>query len=205
MNVLHGAAGGAILVVLATGCGGTPGKDGGGAPLLDPAHARGWKHVGDGGFRIEGGVATTWGGRGVLYYAEREFADFALTLEFMQESQGADSGVFVRFPDPRGDPAVPPEKGYQVEIGPVTNGTNQGMAALDNVAAPIDDVPARPAGQWNALEVRCAGQSYTVILNGRTVTTYTGDRALRGHIGLQNHDGGSIVHFRNVRVQELGP
>jgi hypothetical protein len=193
------------IALLAAGCGGPDAKDAAGIDLLDADHAGGWKHIGGGGFKIEGGQAATYGGRGVLYFAARPFADFLLTLEFMQESQEADSGVFVRFPDPGGDPAVPAEKGYQVEIGPVLNGTNQGLGAIDNVATPINDVPARPAGQWNTLQVRCVGQSYAVSLNGRTVTRHTGDRSLRGYVGLQNHDGGSIVHFRNIRIRELGP
>ena len=83
--------------------------------------------------------------------------------------------------------------------------SNQGMCAIDNFAAPAGDVPARPPGKWNDLEIKAIGQQYSVRLNGRHVTTFTGSRALSGYIGLQNHDPTSVVHFRDIRVVELEP
>ena len=35
------------------------------------------------------------------------------------------------------------------------------------------------------------------------MNTFTGARNLAGYIGLQNHDAGSHVHFRYVRIKEL--
>jgi hypothetical protein len=37
-------------------------------------------------------------------------------------------------------------------------------------------------------------------LNGRQVTSFQGDRGLSGYIGLQNHDDGSNVQYRDVWV-----
>lgn len=217
----RGAAGAALLIWLAAascGCNLGGGRPGGervsafdlarqlrsleGILLLGPGQAAGWVHVGGGGFTIADGVATSHGGRGVLAYVARPFADFVLTLQFRQESSKADSGVYVRFPGLAGD-ADRANEGYQVEIGPVMNGSNQGLAAIDNFATPIDDVPVRPLGQWNDLAIACVGQQYAVRLNGKLVTTFTGDRAVSGYVGLQNHDPTSIVHFRNVRVVPL--
>lgn len=174
------------------------------AVLLGPGQTAGWAHLGGGGFTIADGVATSRGGRGVLAYLARPFADFVLTLQFRQESFKADSGVYVRFPNPQDD-ADRANEGYQVEIGPVMNGSNQGLAAIDNFATPIADVPVRPLGQWNDLAIACVGQQYAVRLNGKLVTTFTGDRALSGYVGLQNHDPTSIVHFRTVRAVVLKP
>ena len=170
--------------------------------LLNGNNLDGWEHVGGGGFRIQDGVATTYGGRGALVYRRGIFGDFVLRLEFKQDREGADSGVFVRFPDPDGDAGIPASKGYQVEIYKVMPGSNQGTGAIDNVAAPSAPVPVRPPGKWNRLEVTCRGQTYLVRINGKLVTRHTGDRALSGLIGLQNHDPASTVHFRNVRVRE---
>lgn len=143
--------------------------------LLGPGRETGWEHIGGGGFKIENGVATSHGGRGVL----------------------------VRFPDPGDNGDAPAATGYQVEIYKVINDSNQGMGAIDNFAKPIDNVPAKPAGEWNTFEITCRGQRYRVELNGEQVTTFKGDRALEGYIGLQNHDPESIVQFRNVRIAEL--
>jgi hypothetical protein len=47
------------------------------------------------------------------------------------------------------------------------------------------------------------GQQYTVRLNGTLVNEFTGNRALAGYIGLQNHHPGSRVVFRNIRARML--
>jgi hypothetical protein len=47
------------------------------------------------------------------------------------------------------------------------------------------------------------GHQYRVEVNGRLASTWLGDRNLRGHIGLQNHDEGSRVRYRTVVLGEL--
>jgi len=69
-------------------------------------------------------------------------------------------------------------------------------------AAP-SEVASNPVGEWNSYEIHAVGQSYTVILNGVQVTTFTGSRSTKGYVGLQNHDDTSTVTFRNVRIMEL--
>ena len=172
--------------------------------LLGPENAKAWKHLGGGGFKIKDGVATSHGGKGVLVYEAKPFADFILVVEFKQDKADADSGVLVRFPDPKGDANAPATLGYQVEIFKVIEDSNQGMAAIDNCAKPVNNVPAKKPGEWNQFEITCIGQHYLVRLNGVLTTVFHGDRALKGYIGLQNHDPKSIVHFRNVRILELG-
>jgi len=177
-----------------------------GIVLLGPQNEQDWVHIGGGGFKFADGVVTSFGGRGVLVYTQSAFGDFRLKLEFKQETLEADSGVFVRLPYPHGDKWLDDAPNwYQVELGPVMNGSNQGMAAIDNLATPIDDVPVKPAGRWNDMEVSCIGREYNIYLNGQLVTTFTGDGARRGYIGLQNHDKTSIVHFRNIHVVEVQP
>lgn len=171
--------------------------------LLGAGQTEGWTHVGDGGFDVDPltGVVTSHGGTGALVYIERPFADFTLHVQFKQNNHECDSGVFVRSPFPEGE-YQPMREGYQIEIGPVRNDSKQGMAAIDNIAAPINNVPLKPAGQWNDLKITCIGQHYTIALNGVPTTSYTGDIADEGYIGLQNHDPGSIVQFRDLRIRE---
>ena len=174
--------------------------------LLGPQNEQGWVHVGEGGFNFADGVVTSYGGHGVLVYTKRAFSDFRLKLEFKQDTLKADSGVFLRIPYPKGEEWLHGARNwYQVELGPVMNGSNQGMAAIDNLAVPIDDVPVKPAGQWNDMEVSCIGRDYKVYLNGQLVTTFTGDDRSKGYIGVQNHDKTSIAHFRNIRVVQVQP
>lgn len=174
--------------------------------LLGPQSQQGWVHIGEGGFNFTDGVVTSYGGHGILVYTKRAFSDFRVKLEFKQDTLKADSGIFLRIPYPKGqDWLHGASSWYQVELGPVMNNSNQGMAAIDNLAVPIDNVPAKPAGQWNDMEVSCIGRDYKVYLNGQLATTFTGDDRSKGYIGVQNHDKTSIVHFRNIRVVQVKP
>ena len=69
-----------------------------------------------------------------------------------------------------------------------------------------DAAASRPVGQWNHYRIRASGNDYAVFLNGVQVNRFTStdsSRGLEGHIGLQNHDPGSEVQFRDIVVREL--
>jgi hypothetical protein len=139
---------------------------------------------------------------GLLWYAARQFRDFVLTVEWRASKPGDNSGVFVRFPDPRGDPWDAVDRGYEVQILDDAPEADRRTGAIYRFAGP-DVLLSRPAGQWNRLEVRVEGQDYLVTVNDQEATRFRGDRSDVGHIGLQNHDDDSRVQFRLVRVREL--
>ncbi len=62
-----------------------------------------WQAVGQCAFALVDGaiVAQPSGGLGLLYYARRAFGDFTLRLQFRISRLDDNSGVFVRFRDPR--------------------------------------------------------------------------------------------------------
>ncbi len=172
-------------------------------PLFDATvGARGWKQAGPGRFEVADGVATPVGGMG-LWYFDEVFEDFVLRLEFRQNAVHANSGVFVRFPRVNGDPWLPVNEGYEIQIqGDEPSKHNTG--AVYTFKAP-SKVTLKTPGEWNAMEIRCEGQTYAVWLNGERINEYVGDRATKGMIGLQNHQDwkNSVVCFRNVRIKEL--
>jgi type 1 glutamine amidotransferase len=159
----------------------------------------GWKQAGPGGFKLDNGVATAYGGMGLWYYAPTLYKDFVLRLQYRQAKPSANSGVFVRFPRVDGDPTIPVNEGYEIQIysdHPSKNSTG----AIYSFHVPTA-VPQKPAGEWNDLEIKAVGTQYTVALNGKVINTYTGERSREGLVGLQNH--GDEVSFRNVRIKEL--
>jgi hypothetical protein len=171
------------------------------AALLEADATAGWKQAGPGGFEVKDGVAVPRGGMGLWYYEKQAFENFILKLEFRQEKISSNSGVFVRFPRVDGDPWVPVKEGYEIQIAG-DKPSKHSTGAVYDFQGPTE-VPLRPAGQWNQYEIAAVGQHYTVRLNGRLVNRFKGERALKGMIGLQNHDDKSIVAFRNVRIREL--
>ena len=180
-----------------------PAGEAGFIPLLDEAHLRDWVQCGPGSFRMKDGVATGIGGMGLWYYRGRQFGDFVLRGEYLKEP-GADSGVFVRFPDPGADPWVAVKQGHEMEIG--EDKPDKGSTASIYPFQGPTHLPLKPAGEWNAYEIRCAGRTYEVCLNGRLVNRFTDatGRPLRGYIGLQNYPYEKPVHHRNVRIRSLG-
>jgi tetratricopeptide (TPR) repeat protein len=170
--------------------------------LFDGVDLRGWRMAGPGGFSVVGGGAIeSWGGMGLLWYAERAFADFVLQLEWMATSGDDNSGVFIRFPDPDDDPWVAVDQGYEIQIDDRPSSAWK-TGAIYDFSAPTTSA-AKPIKTWNLYEVRAVGHHYTVILNGRTVNSYEGNRRLAGYLGLQNHHDGSRVRFRNMRIKTL--
>ena len=173
--------------------------------LLTAEAMNDWKQCGPGRFIFDGGVATGDGGMGLWWYAGRPFTNFVLRGEFLQEQEIADSGVFVRFPDPGNDPWAAVNKGHEMEIGdPNPEKPTWRTGSIYPFHASIQ-ANTKPAGQWNRYEIVCRGHDYSVRMNGKLVNTWTDttQRSLSGYIGLQNYPDGKTVRHRSLRVKEL--
>lgn len=172
--------------------------------LYGGAGAAGWVQAGPGGFTEVEGTLRAEGGMGLLWYARRPFADFTLRLDWLATRVEDNSGVFVRFPDPEGDPWVAVRQGYEVQIHDAAPGS-QATGAIYRVKAPTA-IASKSPGEWNALEVTVTGRQYTVAINGIVVNSFASTdpaRGLSGHVGIQNHDDDSPVRFRDIRIKEL--
>jgi len=170
--------------------------------LFDGQDTEGWRQIGPGGFALQSdGSLLSEGGMGLLYYAERPFRDFVLELEYRTSSPGANSGIFVRFPEQTDDPWVPVEAGYEVQIDDPPDPMHRTGAIY--TFSPAARLASRPAGEWNQYRIEVRGQRYEIYLNGEKVNDFIGDRGREGYIGLQNHDDDSKVAFRNIRVTPL--
>jgi len=174
-------------------------------PLFSEAALKDWKQSGPGKFTISAGVATGEGDMGLWWYAGRQFTNFVLRGEFVQEQEIADSGVFLRFPDPGNDPWVAVKKGHEMEIGdPNPEKPTWRTGSMYPFHASVT-ANTKPIGQWNSYEIVCRGHDYSVRINGRVVNTWTDttQRTLSGFIGLQNYNDGKTVRHRNLRVKEV--
>jgi Domain of Unknown Function (DUF1080) len=190
----------------ATGGAETPG---GTVALWDGKSLAGWSQAGPGGFAVvdtpDGRVLESRGGLGLLWYAERSFTDYVLSLQWRTSSAGDNSGVFVGFPDPQGDPWSAVADGYEVQIYDGEGGDPQKSASIYDAQPPVA-ARSHPPGQWNDYEITVRGDTLTVELNGEVVNTFSAgdpERDLAGYVGLQNHGPGDRVQFRDVRLRAL--
>jgi hypothetical protein len=147
-------------------------------------------------------------------------------LEWLLTRYDDNSGVFLRFPDPNSKgynntAYVGVDFGFEVQIDNLGRGSSPAGKNVDKKfrttgavynedSQTLTPQPMKPLGEWNELEVRVQGQSYTVLLNGVQVTMFQNTQINRGvpgapnapsFIGLQSHTG--QVAFRNIRVKGL--
>ncbi|HEX7901036.1 MAG TPA: DUF1080 domain-containing protein [Planctomycetota bacterium] len=145
----------------------------------------GWKIDGDRIERVEK-AGTLW--------SKETFGDFALRLEF-KLPEGGNSGILFRSRN---------SVEHQVELladagRPVHSGSS---GSIFRRAIPTSNA-AKPAGEWNSLELEVRGRVASVTYNGTKVVdrAVIDDLPFRGPIGLQEH--GTDVAFRGVQVKRL--
>ncbi len=168
--------------------------------LFDGKTHDGWAQSGPGRFVVENGELVAEGGMGLLWFTERPFADFELSLEWNAPRREDNSGVFVRFPSPE-NPWTAVNAGYEIQICDAAP-PGQNTGSVYSFQEP-KSVPTKEPGQWNRMVLEVRGQTYRVKVNGVPVNEFEGTRALDGFLGLQNHDPQSRVRFRDVRARDL--
>lgn len=173
-------------------------------PLLDRDHTDGWRLCGAaGGANVSNGVLTINPAkvfRGFYWYAQRQFKDFTLLLDYKLTAKEGNSGIALRFPYPGNnhDIAENNKDHYHVDVSNDPDPL-QVTGAMMFVQAP-SSVPQKMYA-WNQMEVTVTGQQYVVKVNGKVVNDFTGDRSTSGFLGLQL--GRKGVQFTNIRIKDL--
>ncbi|MER6117366.1 ThuA domain-containing protein [Streptomyces sp. NPDC001743] len=174
------------------------GKVAGYRPLFDgtAASLADWRQAGPGKFSLQSdGTLRTSGGMGMLWYAGKELGDFSVRLRFRDVAPGtahANTGVFIRFPDPRTPLADRPAGscgtvgsartaqewlavycGQEIQIYDGSGGEAQKTGSVYNFKpVGLDKAGVTPKGQWNDYEIRAVGQHYTIIRNGEVINEF---------------------------------
>ncbi|HEX9466373.1 MAG TPA: DUF1080 domain-containing protein [Alphaproteobacteria bacterium] len=178
--------------------------------LLTP-ELTGWRMAGAGGFSPKEDWIESFGGPGILWYADQEFADFVLRVRWRLVDGHDNSGVFIRIPALANDiqPAI--DEGYEIQIDdrgvdPATETLDSPLhrtGAIYGLAPAIANASA-PVGIWNDFEIAAQGPSIEVTLNDVPVSRLEhGRRRSSGHIGLQAHHDGSRVQFQLCEIRVL--
>jgi hypothetical protein len=173
-------------------------------PIFNGRDLEGWKTVkpNDTSWSVRDGALVCSGQEGGYIYSVKRYGDLALRLEYKISPRG-NSGVFLRV----GDVNDFPGSGAEVQVldSYGREPTTQDAGAIYDLVAPTKNA-ARPAEEWNQLEVALGSGRLTVVMNGEKVIDvgldeYDKLRSLppAGHIGLQNHH--SPVAYRDIRVK----
>jgi choline dehydrogenase-like flavoprotein len=191
-----------------------------------------WRTVGAANFQalpglnpiIEAGLAGADSVLGLLYYQPKTFKNFILRLEWKAFTITANSGIFLRIPNPEG--VILNDTFYSACTEIQIDETGKNFQALripntvyggfrEKTGAVYTLAPATEAnskairprftaeGPWNCYEITVQDDQITVVLNGTKVASAKSAPPLlrEGYIALQCHT--DIVQFRNIRLKEL--
>ena len=130
-----------------------------------------------------------------------EWGDAAFHVEWrFTPVEGADkynSGVFART-------ATDLSVWHQAQVGR-KGGFLFGVTRVGGVVKRVAQEPAaarvRPAGEWNAYEIKAVGPSVSLWINGAVVNEFAGSTVARGFLGLEAE--GYRIEFRNLKVKRL--
>lgn len=184
--------------------------------LFNGKDLSGWEMTGPGRFSVEDGLLKTEGGMGLLYYAGKKLGNCTVRVVFKTSGEKDNSGVFIRLPEQPKDPWYGVHNGYEVQIDAASDDWHA-TGALYSLAK-VSARNQKPVGEWNTMDIVLKGQVTTVFVNGTKVNEFRGDQPVperkmwfepvrgprpdEGYIGLQNHDGRSIVYFKEISVKK---
>jgi len=168
-------------------------------------------------------------GLGVLWFTRKKFKNFILKLEWKAFDIEANSGIFLRMPEPKvlDDPLYNSSIEIQIDERGYDFPNNIYGSPLHKTGAVYEVFPAQRwaakvlsprnsgnPGYWNSYEIKVQGNEIEVKLNDQLVSAGTfpqllefadpsdgKKKRLEGFIGLQCHT--EVVQFRNIRIKEL--
>jgi hypothetical protein len=137
-----------------------------------------------------------------MFRFAQEVGDFVLHVEWRYagppEEQAYNSGVFARA---SADGAI----WHQAQTG-TGGGYLFGATLVDgkpqrvNLRDKMAENRVKPAGEWNVYEIRAAGKSMTLWVNGAVVSEFPNCEVPRGYVGLEAE--GYRIEFRNLKLKK---
>ena len=202
--------------------------------LFNCSFAQMWRTAGNTNFQvislpgqppiIEAGLVGVDSALGILYYTPKQFKNFVLRLEWKAFSIEANSGVFLRIPNPDGvaldDNFYAACTEIQIDetgknfltnrsVQSIYGGFQEKTGAIYKLAPATQGMSKaiRPRfsadGAWNVYEITVQDTALIVALNGVEVSSANIAPPLQteGFLAIQCHT--QIVQFRNIRIKEL--
>lgn len=155
---------------------------------------------------------------------DREFADYRLVVEYRFPNKGGNCGVLVHASRPRALYGMFPQS---IEVQLMHQNAGDFWCIQENIEVPdmekrrprnkdqafgggpedarrilnLTDHSEKPLGEWNKLEVECAGREIKVWVNGDLVNHGVNCTAAKGRIAVQAE--GTEVEFRKLELTPL--
>ncbi|WP_421796668.1 3-keto-disaccharide hydrolase [Haliscomenobacter sp.] len=136
--------------------------------------------------------------KGAILWTEKSYQNFVLQAEFLMGEGTVDSGFFLR------------SENDQIQIG-ISGSLKRDMTGspyIPKLRYPVEATGVKELlkpKDWNSLQIKVIGNTYTAYLNGKQVMTYTSEgMATSGPIGIQLHPGNEMsISYRKILLAEL--
>ena len=148
---------------------------------------------------------------------ERMYQNFILEVEWRHLVPGGNAGIFVWADDitARG---VPFHRSVEVQVLENAYGQSQGHTTHGDIfpihgakltplngrggsrAFPVEE-RSLPSPQWNHYRIECRDGEISLAVNGKVVTRGREASPRKGYLCLESEGG--VVHYRNLKIQEL--
>lgn len=147
-------------------------------------------------WKVEEGAIVGRGPRSHLFYKAREFDNLEFRAEVML-NKGGNSGMYFRTAFSPGWP-----RGYEAQVNN-SGGDPVRTGSLYNFVKFYETLVADDT--WWTQTIRAEGNHITIQVNDKVVVDYVDEKNSfkKGYVALQQHDPGSVVHYRKLQVRPL--
>jgi len=165
--------------------------------MFDGKTLNGWKaSENEANWTVEDGCIVGRGNRSHLFYMlhECENCEFKATVKI---NKGGNSGMYFRAAFGPGWP-----KGYEAQVNNSHTDWRRtgGLYGISDVKEPLlgDDT-------WGTQHIIADGSHIIIKVNDKVVVDYVDEknRFQKGHLALQQHDPGSVVHYKDLMMRPL--
>ena len=188
-----------LCAVLTPASADEPKKDDGWVQLFNGKNLNGWVvHPEDKArWSVQDGSIVGEGPVGHLYTERGDYENFDFRIEAMI-SDGGNSGQYFRSEIAKGFPPAH----YEAQIN-ATHPDPQRTGSLYGIVKVLEQ--KHKPNEWFTQEVIADGDHIIIKVNGETVVDTHDSKYKKGHLGIQQHNEGSVVHVRKVEIKELPP
>lgn len=165
--------------------------------MFDGKTLAGWKANGHPeSWSVKDGTITGDGEESHLFWMVRDCKNCEFKAD-VKISDGGNSGMYFRTAFGPGFP-----KGYEAQVNsthrdPVRSGSLYGFVKIYDQLAPPDT--------WFNQHIIANGNHILIEVNGKKVVDYVDEKNTyrQGYLALQQHNKGSVVHFKNLMMKPL--
>ncbi len=172
-------------------------EEGGWISMFDGKTLEGWKaNERPENWTVEDGCIVGRGERSHLFWMKRKCRDCEFKAE-VKISDGGNSGMYFRAQFGPGWP-----KGYEAQVNS-THKDWKRTGSLYNFVNIKEQLV--PPDTWFTQHIIVKGNHIVIKVNGKTVVDYVDEKNTytEGYLALQQHDPGSTVWYRNLKMRPL--